>query len=291
MQCELSDPQLGVLDLGCDPYIVTSIQVGSPDVREVVKNRSLADGSLDDTRYLGSRAITLSIRFNDVAPCDPNDSMQTLIDRLTPYMSPHRRPTLTWQLPRSTEMRSAVVRGVNWGWTVAGPKAQAIAPQWIVPSGEIVAGGPNAQHCITIKPSTDIEPGRTYDFHPDRVYPASLPVGGRILVNPGTTEANWVLTFYGPVTNPMFTINGVVFSADRRGGVVLNAGQSLVTDSRARTVLFNGLSNASRYQNVNFEDWGWDDLMLVPGSNTVRFQGTGLTVQSAAQFCYTPTYL
>jgi hypothetical protein len=290
MQCELYDAGLGTLELGCDPYIVASIQVGSPNVREVVRNRSLMDGTIDDTRYLGARAITLAIRYNDVG-CKSNQSMQTLIDKLTPYMSPRRRPTLTWQLPRSTDLRAAVVRGVNWSWAVSGPKAQAIAPQWVVPSGEILAGGPNARRCETIKPSTDGEAGRRYDLVFDRVYPASSPTGSRTIDNPGTAAAHWVLTIYGPVVNPKFTINGVAIKTDRLGGVTLAAGQTLVIDTRARTVLFNGVAGASKYQNTNFDEWIWDDLMLLPGINTVRFDGTGLTVQSAAELCYTPVFL
>lgn len=293
MQCELSDPELGVLVLGCDPYIVTSLQIGSPDVREVSRNRSLADGALDDTRFLGARAITLSIRFNDVNACtfDADVSMQALIDKLTPYMSPRRRPILTWQLPRSNELRAAAVRGQNWGYEISGPKAQSITPQWVVPSGEIMAGGPDARRCITIKPSTDTEPGRTYNLVFPRVYPASGPIGGRTAVNIGTTSAHWTLTMFGPVVNPHFTINGVLFAADRRGGVTLTAGQTLVVSTRNRTVLFNGLLNQSRYQYVNYEEWSWDQLMLVPGTNIVRFDGTGLTSQSAAELCFTPTYL
>lgn len=292
MQCELSDPDLGVLVLGCDPYVVTSLQIGSPAVREVVRNRSLADGVFDDTRYVGSRAITLGIRFNDVAVCNfsDDDSMQALIDALTPYMSPRRRPTLTWQLPRSSELRSAVVRGVNWPYTIVGPKAQGIAPQWVVPSGEILAGGVDARRCETIKPSSDTEEGRTYDLTFNRVYPPSDPIGARVIDNPGTAPAHWELTIYGPVVDPTFTINGIVFDTSGLGGISLVAGQTLVINTRERTVLYNGVAGASGYQHVNYDEWGWDDLMLQPGDNLVRFDGTGLTDQSAAELCYTPTY-
>jgi len=290
MHVELEDPELGVLELGCDPYVVVSLQVGSPNVREVVRNRSLMDGTLDDTLYMGARAITAAIRFNDVA-CDADVSMQVLIDRLTPYMSPHRRCVLTWQLPRSNELRAAVVRGSNWGWTVEGPKAQGIAPQWVVPSGEILAGGPNARHCETIKPSSDIEAGRSYNLTFPRTYPASDPIGGRTIYNPGSTNAHWTLTIFGPVVNPSFAVNGTVFETDRRGGVTLVAGQTLVVDTRSRTVLLNGVASASQYQHTNFDEWSWHDLLLRPGTNFVRFDGTGLTVQSAAEICFTPTYL
>lgn len=294
MQVELSDPILGVLELGCDPYVVVSLDVSSPEVREVTRPRSLSDGIIDETRFLGARAITVNIRFRDrlLSGCgDSLSSMQTLIDQLTPFMSPRRRPTLTWQLPGSDELRAAVVRGANWGWSVAGPKAQGIVPQWVVPSGEIIAGGPDAQRCELIRPSVAVEAGRVYDLLFDRTYPASDPIGGKTINNPGTASTHWTLTFYGPVVNPQFTINGTVFQTDRQGGVTLAAGQTLVVDTRTKTVLFNNVPTNSRYQNTNFDEWNWDDLLLQPGVNTVRFDGTGLTVQSSAEMCYTPAFL
>lgn len=293
MQVELYDDDLGVLELGCDPYVVTSLQVGSPEVREVTRYRSLADGVLDDTRYVGARAITLAIRYKDrlLACSEGQPTMQNLIDQLAPYMTPRRRPTLTWQLPGSVELRAAIVRGVNWGWTVEGPKAQGIAPQWVVPSGEILAGGPDALHCETITPSTDIEAGRTYDLVFDRTYPPSDAIGGRSVINPGNASTHWVLTIYGPVVNPSFTVNGVQLTTVKSGGVTLASGQTLVINTRNRTVLFNGQPAQSRYQTTNFDQWGWDDLMLQPGANIVRFDGTGLTVQTSAELCFTPVFL
>lgn len=293
MQAELFDDELGVLELGCDPYVVWSLQIGSPEVREVTRYRSLSDGSLDDTRYLGARAITLAIRFHDrlLACSEAGPSMQTLVDRLAPYMSPRRRPTLTWQLPGSDDLRAAIVRGVNWGWTVEGPKAQGIAPQWVVPSGEILAGGPDALHCQTIRPSLDVEAGRVYDLVFDRSYPASAPIGGRTVANPGTASANWELTMFGPATNPSFTINGIKMTTTAQGGVILAAGQTLVWNTRNRTVQFNGLPANSRYQTTNFNQWGWDDLLLQPGDNVVRFEATGISEQTGADLCFTPVFL
>ena len=99
MQVELYDDDLGVLELGCDPYVVSQLQIGSPAVRDVSRHRSLADGSFDDTRFLGGRAISVTIRMKDGQGCDSNPDMQRLIDLVVPYMSPRRRPTISWQLP------------------------------------------------------------------------------------------------------------------------------------------------------------------------------------------------
>lgn len=291
MQCELDDPELGTLELGTDPYIVTALDIGSPAVREVVRNRSLGDGGLDDTRFLGSRAITMSIRFNDVRRCESGDDMQTLIDRLTPYMHPRRRPTLSWRLPGSSQTRCAIVRGVDWPFSLNGPKGQTIAAQWVAPSGEILAGGPDARRTVRISPSSDVEAGRTYPLRFDRTYPPSSPIGSRSVENPGTTLAHWTATIFGPARFPELIVNGRSISFDRRGGVELLVGQTLVIDTRSRTMLFNGVRGQSAYQFSNFDEWSWDDLLLLPRRNSVRFGGEELTAQSAVELTFVPTYL
>lgn len=289
MQAELHCYDLGTLILGTDPYVVAQLQIGSPAVRENLKNRSLADGVTDNSRYLGSRAITATIRLKSQSQCD-GPPMQALFDRLLPYMHPRRRPTLTWQLYGSSTPRAAIVRGVTWPYAIDGPKHPTIAVSWIIPSGEIVEGGPNAKHCVTIQPAGEIELGRVYNLVPDRRYAASGPVGSRIINNAGTDWTHWVLTIHGPVVNPSFIVNGVGVRFNRDGGLTLAVGQSVVLDTRARTALFNGDDTDSRYGNLNYDEWNWDDVRLAPGQNAVRFDGTNMTPMSTAVLCWTGTF-
>lgn len=285
MQAELYHPDLGTLILGTDPYIVSQLQIGSPAVRENVKNRALADGVTDNTRYLGARAITATIRMKTASNCG-GESMQTLIDRLTPYMLPRLRPVLTWQLPGSTALRAAIVRGVTWPYVIDRPKHPGIALSWVVPSGEITEGGDDAEHCVSIQPAADVQPGRTYDLVYDRVYPPSGPSGSRVITNLGTTYTHWRASIYGPITDPTLTVNGVDITFNRNGGLALDAGEYVALDTRARTVLFNGDDGDSRYQYMNYDEWDWDDVRLVPGSNTIRLNGADITAQTTATLCW-----
>lgn len=295
MQVMLSDPELGDLELGCDPYVVTQLQIGSPAVREVMRTRSLAHGVIDSTRYLGARAVTLGVRYKNAALCGSDLDLQALIDRIVPYMSPSRRPTLRWQLPGSDSVRAMTVRGADWPFTLDGPKFPTAAFQWVCPSGEIMDGSADALHCETIKPGTDVELGRTYDeTYVDGgrgPYPPQDPIGSRTIHNPGTAPANWVLTIFGAVTNPIFTINDVQMAFTNNGGLVVPAGQSVVIDSREHTVWLNNVPANSRYDRLNYTAWTWDQLLLRPGDNTVRFDGTALGATASAQLCYTPTFL
>lgn len=293
MELSLYDASLGTLDLGCYPYVVTSLQIGSPAVRPVARNRALADGAFDDTKYIGGRAVTATLALNNRgASCGGAASdMQTLIDQVVPYMSPRLRPSLTYQLPGAPEARSMIVRGESWPVALDGPKYPTLPLQWVCPTGEIFSGAAGEQNCETIVPSADTEQGRTYDLVFDRSYPASAQIGGRIIHNTGNATAHWTLTLFGVATNPTFTINGVLVAFNRNGGLTLNIGQNVVIDTRTRTILLNGDPASSRYDRTNYDQWSWDQLRLVPGDNTVVFGGTSLGLTATAQLCWRPTWM
>jgi len=70
MTVELSAPGIGTLELDdCDAgYLVQSLDIGSPDVRDVVSSRPLSDGTIDRTRFAGSRAVTLDLAIVERPP-------------------------------------------------------------------------------------------------------------------------------------------------------------------------------------------------------------------------------
>ena len=128
----LTEPKLGQLDLDCDPdgYVVSEFQIGFPDVRAVVVPRALADGVLDTTRFVGQRAITVSITLDQTKL-----ATQDLLDRLMPYLSPRYRPRIVYAVQEpivnSTHVRSFEVRGVNAPLVINGPKFQTVVCQWV----------------------------------------------------------------------------------------------------------------------------------------------------------------
>jgi len=289
---------LGSLDLVCENgYVVTELQLGSPAVREVVHERALADGTIDDTLFVGARAVTVSITLDQrVAP------LQTLLDRITPYVSPRRRPTFTWTLPGSeTEQRMLVVRGVDAPFVLGRPKFPPLVVSWIAVDGLMMSP---EQTCETIAPSTEDVPGRTYDECPlvpspdrveattttgrcyDRSYPAAPPRGGRNMLNQGTEVAEWTAAFYGPIEDPTITINDVEVTVD----TILALGESIVINTRERTILRNGDPTQSLYGQSNYAAWSWDQLRLRPGNNSIRYSGTGLTTETSAVICWRNTW-
>lgn len=307
----LDDDDLGEIELECDPYVVASFQIGSPDTRSVMRNRALADGMFDDTRFQGGRAVTIALVLNDRA-CATDAAaavaMQALYDRLLPFMHPRRRPRMRWTLPGSPgTIRELIVRGDTYPMLVAGPKHPALALSFVAGGGEIMTPG---TFCQLIDPAGDVEVGRHYgisggfgfaddQYGPyytnslgsvDRKYPPSAAIGDRIINNAGNADAHWTAALFGIVTNPTFKVNGITVNFNVNGGVVLPAGSSIVIDTRARTMYLNGDPAFSVYDRSNFTAWQWADLMFKPGDNLVRFGGSILGVGASANVCWNPTW-
>jgi hypothetical protein len=247
----------------------------------VVRNRALSDGTIDSTRFIGARAVSMAITL-DVNKQDP----QISIDNLTAYMSPRLRPRLNWTIPGSTQERSLLVRGESAPVSIQRPQANTLTASFIGVRG--VLESPN-ESTLLIVPGSDVETGRNYDLTFDRVYPAGIPIGSRIVVNDGNETTDWSATIFGPAVNPTVTINGVDMSFDRDGGQTLAAGETLTINTRTKTVYLNDDPTASRYDKINFTDWSWEEVRFVPGQNIVRYQEA--TQQGTCQFTWRSAWL
>lgn len=280
----LDDATLGQLDLDCDPegYVVSSFQIGFPGERAVVQNRALADGVLDTTRFVGQRAITVSITLDQTKM-----ATQDLLDRLLPYLSPRYRPRLVYTvqepITNPTHIRSFEVRGVDAPIVINGPKFQTIVCQWRAVDHRATS---IEETCVPVGPTSAVEFGRPYNLVFNRTFPASSPVGVTFVTMNGNDPADWRAEIVGAVTDPAIKVNGITISFT---GVSLTAGQLLVVDTRSRTMIQGG--NLSVYGKSNFVQWTWDDLLLQPGQNTVQYSGTGLGSGSYTLFCYRDTWI
>lgn len=287
----LHDDGLGGLDLGCEPFVVVSFEIGSRQVRPVVRNRALADGTFDETKYTGARVITAVLRLNEDDPAcsGPNGvTMQSLFDQVLPYMSPRRRPTLSWSLLGSaSDVRATTVRGVDAPMLIEQRRHPVLALQFVSPSGVIVSQGSDVPTCVRIDPTEDVEEGRTYDLEYNREYPPSPGIGDRQVTNRGTAPAHWRGTLQGEVEDPFLRVNGidVVFE-----GLTLPLGSYLTIDTENRTMYLNDDPTESRYGLSNFTQWSWDDLLLSPGTSLLRFGGAELGVGARAEVCFAPTW-
>src|SRR5215475_9017960 len=77
-------------------YFCTSLDLGYPNVREVVNNRPDQDGADDRTRLMGPRAVSADITAIRSVPAQ----VDAVASMFAPYMVPSARPVLHYVLDR-----------------------------------------------------------------------------------------------------------------------------------------------------------------------------------------------
>jgi hypothetical protein len=287
MSLYLLDDQLGRLDLDCDNgFVVINFDIGWPRERPVVRDRALTDGVQDDTKYLGQRAVTVALRLDS-----SKHPTQSLLDQVTPYLSPRRRPLLVWnvQAPSAfvcglqddpTYERTLRLRGTNMPLSVNQPKYTTIICQWV--STDSYALSLNETCAVAGVTGTE-EDGRSYDLDFDRSYPFSLPFGVTQFNVLGNAPSDWTGTVTGEIEDPQLLINGVLVTFV---GLTLLAGQTINIDTKERTILRNNDPNDSVFGFSNFSDWAWDELRFQSGTNTIRLQGDNTVGDPSFTVCW-----
>lgn len=286
----LTDPTLGTLDLSCEQgFVVTSFEIGWPEVREVSYNRALSDGAVDTTEFLGKRAVTVALRMDQrYAPT------QSIIDRISPFLSPRYRPTIVWSVQDAPDpcptvvttgacynpIRSLMLRGADAPLVVDKPKYLEIVLQWVAQDSYVSAID---ETCVVVSVTGAEEFGREYDLDFDRDYPLSPVYGILYFDTCGNAPMNWVGTLVGEIEDPEILVNDVTITFT---GLTLTAGQTIIIDTEQRTILRNGDVNDSVYGLTNFAQWTWDDLRLTPGTNQIRLEGSNTIGAPYFTLCY-----
>lgn len=283
----LWEPTLGRLELGDLPFVVESFQIGSPDIRDNIKNRALVDGVFDDTMYHGASAISLTTRLAPHMKC--NSSIEdywfaTLRDTLVSYCHPRLRPRLYWRYPGDSGPipgammgesdgagQWAEVRGAAWPFVVRGPKYPTLTVQFKNPLGEMYLGDPEgAPHTATAFPGA-LDDGRVYDtnYNVGRDFPNNtVPAGTAVIHNNGNSRAGFRLQVHGPFDSGAI-VNLQGFAIELNQAVIANDYVEFRTLNK--TILKS--SGVSYYPHTNFGEWDWDDLLLPHGNVYMTFDG------------------
>ncbi len=281
----LWEPTLGRLDIGNLPFVVESFQIGSPEIRDNIKNRALIDGVFDDTQYHGASTITVNVRLAAHLKCNVNVGsyyLATLRDSLVAYMHPRLRPRLYWRYPgdpgpiEGATMGAsdgagqwAEVRGASWPLVIAGPKYPSMTVQFKNPLGQMYLGDPeSAPNSATAYPGGEAS-GRAYDLTFDRDYPnVAIPVGSAIIHNDGNSYAGFTLQVHGPFdAGATLTLNGVQIDFD----TALLINEYVEFRTLNKTILRE--TGNSYYPSTNFGEWDWEDLLLPHGDSVMNFDG------------------
>lgn len=240
------------LDVWDDGSVVTSVEVGGPNVRESVIDRPGVDGTDDRTVLVGARAVTIGVTLT-ASP----QTRRALVDRMGPFMHPGRRLTLHMAVDGVT--RRLVVRPepVSLPWDRPGVLEMTWSFRTV--GSPFFAG---EARVLALQPSLP-PPGRSYDLVRPRVYPEGT-VTLAVAFQGGDTPAAWVATIHGPCTGPAVR-NEDTGATVALPGLTLTAGQTAVVDSGARTVTVDG---EPRYQAIDPRLTTW--WLLPPGTTPVR---------------------
>ena len=180
-------------------YYCIELNLGYPEVRDVVTNRPDQNGIDDRTAYFGQRVISANI----TATVEPVDEVAA---SFAPYMVPAARPVLHYVLDRpGAPERTFTVRASNYAWPISGSKRRDIQLQWV--ASDAVALDPVVHSATAWAGSSAPGGGRVYNLTYNRIYGAaggSVPTAA-VLTSPGDVIVWPLLRIYGPISMPLVT--------------------------------------------------------------------------------------
>lgn len=231
-----------------------------PEFRTSDTARPSDHGLFAGTDFAAGRTVDLTVKVEAASAAAFRSALDSLMG--VTDVQPAELP-LTFRLPGMAANRRINVRPRR---RVAMPvnglygKITKVAVQFFATDPRVYA---DDETVLTVGAAT-AGGGRTYN----RTYPLTYAAGGSggsvAAVNAGTFPTRPVLKITGPATNPR--IENVEANAFLTFNLTLAAGEFLVVDLAARTVLLGG--TASRYSTLAVGSSWWE---LQPGTNTIRF--------------------
>ena len=184
-------------------WFCSSLDLGSPTVREVVASRPDADGTDDRSALLGGRVVSAAITaLSTVA----SGRIDEIASAFAPFMHPGQRPTLHYVLDRGdNDERTLTLRAAAYNWPIAGPYQRDIQLQWVAP--DPIAYGAD-ERTATAAAGEAIQPGRTYPLTFPRAYAPDAgesPTTAQLRTS-GDVAARPMLRIFGPITQPRVTV-------------------------------------------------------------------------------------
>lgn len=274
-------------------YVCTELDLGYPDVRDVTNVRPTMDGLDDRTVWHGGRAMSA-----DILATGGTMTPDEIGAAFGPFMVANARPELHYVLDRpGTPERSTTVRAAAFTWPISGKRSRDIHLAWV--AADPIFRDPTARLATAMAGSTSAN-GRVYNLVHNRVYPpgAGAPSTGQIR-SPGDVVVRPLLRIFGPVTNPVVTLQPTT-GADPSGppavirfelGFLIGSGQWVDVDTNEKTAFLNGDPTRSVMAQVDWANTVWPVLPTEPYFSWLTMTGTSTSSTTQAQALWYDGYL
>jgi hypothetical protein len=231
-----------------------------PDSRTSDTPRPSDHGLFAGTDFAAGRTVDLTVKVEAASAALFRSALDSLID--VTDLQPAELP-LTFRLPGMTANRRINVRPRRRAVMPAKGlygKITRVALQFFATDPRVYAD----DETVLSTSAATTGGGRTYNRVYDLTYAAGGTGGSIAALNAGTFPTRPTLKITGPATTPR--VENVEAGAFLAFNLTLAAGEFLVVDLAARTVLLGG--TASRYSTLAIGSSWWQ---LPPGTSTIRF--------------------
>jgi len=291
---ELDDGRTVALEDPAAGYFCSSLDLGYPDVREVVNPRPGQHGVDDRTQYFGGRVITAEVR----ALAGARARIDEVASSFAPYVLPAARVTLHYVLDRDGNPERMIrVRGSGYAWPIAGADQREIHLQWMAADPVLYDA---AERTVIAWSGSSVSSGRRYPLRYDRTYPPGQ--GERVLgriEHAGEVDARPILRIYGPITTPAvafssyhpdgFYLGG--FSVAFTPGFLIDAGRYVEVDTTAYTARRDGDPTQPVEHNLVWTSLRWPVLAPAPAYTLMQLDGSSTTGISQVQAIWRDGFL
>jgi hypothetical protein len=270
-------------------WFCSSLDLGYPEVREVINDRPDTDGAVDRTQLMGARLVSAEIKAEAGAGARIDD----IADNFAPFMVPSVRPVLHYILDRPGAVeRTLILRAVAYAWQVQGGIERDIQLQW--KAADPIARDPTQRMVVALAGAAG-GTGRTYNLIFNRTYPAGGGVPSTATIqSPGDVPVRPLLNIYGPITGPSVVFTPTTGAASKVAFVPayrIDAGHFVQVDTVAKTANLDGPSGPSALAWLDWFNTSWPVLPLLPDTTAMGLGGGSTTSSTQVQAIWQDGYL
>jgi hypothetical protein len=269
-------------------WFCTSLDLGYPEVRDVVNNRPDQNGVDDRTRYWGARAVTAEL----VTDVGWGAQIDQVAAQWAPFMVPSARPVLHYVLDRpGTAERTLTLRAAAYDWKIEGDRSRTIQLQWV--AADPIVRDP-VTRTATAWAGAALASGRTYDLTFPRTYPAGGGIPTTSIIHGyGDVPIQPLLRIYGPITGPKVTIHvpgGATYVVGFLSTFAVGTGAWVDVNTANKTALYQSDPNQNVITSLDWSTLTWP--VLPPGvDNTMTLSGGATSDISQVQAIWQDGYL